>query len=90
MIRNYLKTARRSLVRNRSYSVINLVGLTLGLGVAIVLFWIVRFEYGFDRYHATADRLYRVRDLDKFGEMQSHVVSIWRGGYLPWQEPWPL
>ena len=73
MLRNYLKTTCRTLLRNRNYAIINLVGLTLGLGVAIVLFWIVRFEYGFDRYHANADRLYRVRDQDKFGEMQSHV-----------------
>ena len=73
MLRNYFKTTWRNLLRNRSYALINLTGLTLGLGVAIVLFWIVRFEYSFDRYHRNADRLYRVRDQDKFGEMQSHV-----------------
>ncbi|MBC7892156.1 MAG: ABC transporter permease [Sphingobacteriaceae bacterium] len=73
MIRNFIKTTGRNLLRNRGYATINLVGLTLGLGVVLVLFWIVRFEYGFDRYHAKADRLYKVRDLDKFGEMQSHV-----------------
>ncbi|GGM74233.1 ABC transporter permease [Dyadobacter beijingensis] len=55
------------------YTFINLTGLTLGLGVAITLFWIVRFEYSFDRYHAKADRIYRVKSTDKFGEEQSHV-----------------
>ncbi|MGV3558686.1 hypothetical protein [Larkinella arboricola] len=49
MLRNFLKTTWRSLIRNRSYALINITGLTLGLGVAIVLFWIVRFEYSFDR-----------------------------------------
>ena len=73
MLHNFVKTTWRNLLRNRSYAAINLVGLTLGLGVVLVLFWIVRFEYGFDRYHAKADRLFKVRDLDKFGEMQSHV-----------------
>lgn len=73
MITNYFKTSWRSLVRNKSYAVINLAGLTLGLGIAIVLFWIVRFEYSFDRHHAAADRLYRVRAADKYGEVSSHV-----------------
>ncbi|GAB3316567.1 ABC transporter permease [Larkinella ripae] len=73
MLRNYLKTTLRSLLRNRSYALINLTGLTLGLGVAIVLFWIVRFEYSFDTYHATTDRLYRIISNDKYGEKSTYV-----------------
>lgn len=73
MIGNYLKTTYRALQKNRLYTFINLTGLTLGLGVAITLFWIVRFEYSFDRFHAKADRIYRVKSTDKFGEEQSHV-----------------
>lgn len=75
MIRNYFKIALRNLQKNRLYSFINLTGLTLGLGVAITLFWIVRFEYSFDRYHTKADRIYRIRSTDKFGEPQSHVAQ---------------
>lgn len=73
MLRNYLKTTWRSLLRNRSYALINLTGLALGLGVAIVLFWIVRFEYSFDRYHHNSDRLYRLINKDKYGEKGSHI-----------------
>lgn len=73
MIRNYLKAAFRSLSKNKLYSLVNLAGLTLGLGVAITLFWIVRFEYSFDRYHSKADRIYRVNSIDKFGEQQPHI-----------------
>ncbi len=73
MIGNYFKTAYRSLQKNRLYTFINLTGLTLGLGVATMLFWIVRFEYSFDRFHAKADRIYRVKSVDKFGDQQSHV-----------------
>ncbi|MFD2571033.1 ABC transporter permease [Spirosoma soli] len=72
MLLNYLKTTWRSLLRNRSYALINLIGLTLGLSVAIVLFWIVRFEYSFDRYHQNADRLYRIIYKDA-QEKGSHV-----------------
>lgn len=73
MLLNFIKTSWRNLLRNRGYAALNLAGLTLGLGVAIVLFWIVRFEYGFDRYHASADRLFQVWNTDQFGEVQSHV-----------------
>ncbi len=70
---SYLKIAFRNVRKNGLYSFINLTGLTLGLGVAITLFWIVRFEYSFDRYHSKAERIYRIRSTDKFGEKQSHV-----------------
>lgn len=76
MIGNYFKTAYRSLQKNKLYTFINLTGFTLGLGVAITLFWIVRYEYSFDRYHAKADRIYRIKPTDKFGEDQSHVHQM--------------
>ncbi|WP_218919455.1 ABC transporter permease [Spirosoma aerolatum] len=73
MIRSYGKIAWRSMIRNRSYTLINMVGLTLALGIGIVLFWIVRFEYSFDRYHHHADRLYRIINQTQYGEKGSHV-----------------
>lgn len=73
MIQNYFKIAFRNLQKNKLYSFINLTGLTLGLAVAITLFWIVRFEYSFDNYHVKADRIYRVSSTDKFGAEQSHI-----------------
>lgn len=73
MIQNYFKIAFRNLQKNKLYSFINLTGLTLGLGVAITLFWIVRFEYSFDDYHSKTDRIYRIASTDKFSQPQSHV-----------------
>ncbi|MGF7214129.1 putative permease [Spirosoma lacussanchae] len=73
MLGNYAKASWRNLVRHRHYALINLIGLTLGLGVAIVLFWIVRFESSFDRFHQHANRLFQIRSYDKYGEVNSHV-----------------
>lgn len=73
MLINYFKVAWRSMKVNRMYTMINLTGLTLGLSVAIMLFWIVRFEYSFDRHHKNADQLYQIKARDKFGEPSSHV-----------------
>lgn len=73
MLKNHLKIGLRNVRKNALYSFINITGLTLGIGVAITLFSIVRFEYSFDQYHSKAERIYRIKTTDKFGEAQSHV-----------------
>ncbi len=62
MFKNYLKIAWRNLVRNKSFSLLNIVGLSIGLAVtALILIWI-NFEVGFDRFHENADRIYQVNN----------------------------
>lgn len=60
MIRNYIISHLRSLWRNRSHTLINLLGLSLGITCAVIIFLIVRFELSYDTYHAKGDRIYRV------------------------------
>lgn len=60
MFKNYFKTAFRSLTRNRSYTVINIAGLAVGIAVCIVIFIIIQFQTSFDDFHAKKDRVYRV------------------------------
>ena len=59
MLKNYITTAFRNLTRNRTYTIINVFGLALGISAAIVLFKIVLFEKSFDQYQSNFDRLYR-------------------------------
>lgn len=73
MLKNYFKVAFRNLARNRTYSMVSLAGLTLGLTVALVLVLIVRFENSFDSYHPRAKNIYQVKAYDKFGEPQTHA-----------------
>jgi len=60
MIRNYLVIAFRNLVRQFSYSVINIVGLAIGLACSAVIFMYVFGEWSYDRHYPNADRTYRV------------------------------
>ena len=60
MIKNYFKTAFRSLLRNRSYTIINIAGLAAGIAVCIVIFIVIQFELSFDDYHKNKNRIYRV------------------------------
>jgi putative ABC transport system permease protein len=60
MFRNYFKTAIRSLIRNRTYSIINIAGLAAGIAVFLLIFVIICFESSYDGFHPNKDRIYRV------------------------------
>jgi predicted permease len=60
MIRNYIKTAWRNLLRNKSYAAINIVGLAIGIAACLLIFLIVQFETSFDNFHSKKDHIYRV------------------------------
>ncbi|MEO1052717.1 MAG: ABC transporter permease [Bacteroidota bacterium] len=60
MLRNYLKVALRNFLRNKGFTLINILGLTLGTASCILIFLIVRYETSFDNFHADRDRIYRV------------------------------
>ncbi|MFK7814587.1 MAG: ABC transporter permease [Maribacter sp.] len=63
MFKNYLKIAWRNLLRNKSFSLLNIVGLSIGLAVtALILIWI-NFEMGYDRFHENNDRIYQVNNM---------------------------
>ncbi len=60
MIKNYLKIAWRNLLRNKVYSLVNIVGLAIGMAACFFVFQYVHFESGYDRFHANASNIYRV------------------------------
>ncbi len=60
MLQNYLRISLRNLWKRKTSTVINVLGLSLGIGSAIIVFLIVRYELSFDRFHERADRIYRV------------------------------
>jgi putative ABC transport system permease protein len=60
MFRNYFKTAWRNLIRNRTYAVINIVGLAVGVASTLLIFGVVRFELSFDNFHQNRERIYRM------------------------------
>ena len=61
MYKNYFKTAWRSLLKNRSFSVINVVGLAIGLCCFMLIAVYVYDELSYDRYAPDAKNLYRVK-----------------------------
>lgn len=60
MLLSYLHLSIRTLLRYRSYALLNLLGLTMGLVCGILIFLLIRFQVRFDRYHSRIDRIYQV------------------------------
>jgi putative ABC transport system permease protein len=60
MLKNLIKTAVRHILKHFGYSILNILGLTLGITSAIFLIIYVSDEVSYDRYHEKADRIYRV------------------------------
>lgn len=65
MFKNYWIIAVRSLQRNRSYTIINFLGLTVGMAACLLLFLLVRYETSFDTFHTKKDRIYRVITVNR-------------------------
>src|ERR1051325_3032892 len=60
MFQNYLKTAWRNLLRNKTFSAINVLGLAIGIASFLLIVNYLRFEYSFDDFNANSDRIFRV------------------------------
>src|SRR5882757_11016797 len=68
MVRNYIKTAFRSLRKNKGFTAINILGLALGLATCLLIVLYVVDELSYDRYNTKANRIYRVNEDLKLGE----------------------
>ena len=60
MLRSYLVSTLRNLRRDKVHSLINILGLAIGLACVILIFLVVRYEFSFDRFNENPDRIYRV------------------------------
>ncbi|SIQ98843.1 ABC transporter permease [Pontibacter lucknowensis] len=60
MLKLYFLTAFRSLLRSRGYSLLNVLGLALGITCSILLFLVIQYELSYDTFHSKGDRIYRL------------------------------
>jgi putative ABC transport system permease protein len=75
MFKNYIKIATRNLVKHKLYTGINIIGLSVGLGVSILLFLFIQNEFSFDKFHDKGDRIGRVLWGEKKQLGEAPVIS---------------
>lgn len=68
MFRSYLKVALRALIRQKGYSFINILGLTIGMACFILIGLWVKDELSFDRFHEKKDRIFRLVNKTQDGD----------------------
>lgn len=83
MISSYIKIAFRNLRRNLGFTLINVLGLAIGVMSAVLIFTVVSFELSYDNFHSETDRIYRLvrKTTTKTGE-----VDYTAGSPLAFQE----
>ena len=75
MIRNYFKTAFRNLWRNKGFSVINIVGLSVGLACCMLIFLYTMDELSYDRFNVKADKIYHLTATFTSPSGEAHKIS---------------
>jgi putative ABC transport system permease protein len=77
MFKNYLKIAWRYLIHNKLYSLLNVLGLTTGMAVALIIGLWVWHQYSYDRFLPGSDRIYKtgLKGTESNGEPFAYLVS---------------
>jgi len=76
MFRNYLKVSLRYLNNHKGYTLINVLGLAVGIACCILIMVFVRSEWSFDRFHSKSDRIYRAWLEEHYqGEVFTNTVT---------------
>jgi ABC-type antimicrobial peptide transport system permease subunit len=76
MLRNYLVVALRNFSRNKIFSVINILGLSIGISASLVIFLIVQYDNSFDRIERNAQRIFRVVSDYAFQGEPGHTRGV--------------
>jgi putative ABC transport system permease protein len=69
MIKNYILTAFRSLLKHRSFSLINIFGLSISMAVCMLIILILQDQYSYDNFHKERDRIYRIQSKDNLSKI---------------------
>jgi putative ABC transport system permease protein len=77
MLRNYLKIALRNLTRNKMFSFLNILGLTVGTACCLYILMYVKNQFGFDKHHQNAENIYRVNTkIDRKNELAFNGCTV--------------
>ncbi len=75
MISSYIKTSGRSIVRNKLFSTINIVGLAISMSVGLLMIAFLSDILSYDKFHKKGDRIYRLTDVHT--NIHSEIESRW-------------
>ena len=74
MLKNYLKIALRNLMRQKVFSLINIVGMAIGLACGILLSLWIFDEISFDKFHENGENIYRILENQSYSSQSMQVA----------------
>jgi putative ABC transport system permease protein len=83
MILNYLKLGARNLFRQKSYSLINIIGLSIGIAAFLLIFLHIQYEMGYNKYIPDSNRLYRCVEIQQAPGVGEQHVAVTMGPLGP-------
>lgn len=75
MLRNMFKIAYRNAIRQRQFTILNILGLTIGVATCIIIGLYVYDESSYDQFHAKGDRIYRVNQPNIWGDWTEQIST---------------
>ena len=60
MLKNYIRTALRNVIKHKTYSIINIAGLAIGMACFILIALYIQYELSYDTFHVNGDQIYRI------------------------------
>jgi len=76
MIKNYFKIAFRGFWKHKLFTLINIIGLSIGISASLVIYLIVHYDFTFDKFHKDSDRIYRVVSNYSFQGQKSYTSGV--------------
>ncbi|WP_134089807.1 ABC transporter permease [Olivibacter sp. XZL3] len=77
MIKNHLKTARRSLLKNKGFSAINIIGLAVGMTAVLLIALWVQNQFRYDNFYDNKENIYKLMNrTDKDGFVNIHDITM--------------
>ncbi len=75
MIKNYLITAFRNVIRYKGFSLINIFGLALSMSVCMLIIVVILDQFSYDEMHTEKDRIYRIQHMDSISKIPLKMAS---------------
>jgi putative ABC transport system permease protein len=89
MLKNYIKVALRNIKKHRVYSIINIIGLAIGMAVCILILLFIQDELSYDTFHQNANRIYRIAQVEEQNNEQVPIVCIGGGVTIKCKNDFP-
>ena len=80
MLKNYVITAFREILKNKTFSIIHIFGLAMGIAAFVLILQYAFYELSYDNFYKNADHIYRIRQ-DRYDK--GKLSTTWGAGLYP-------